>query len=64
MCELLQIGITFSGFYANLHEESSQQICGNREEGAPDRDTRGTDVMRIGGWGIEYSQEIKNEGLM
>ena len=46
MCELLQIGITFSGFSAKLHEEGSQQICGNRG-GALYRDTskRG-DMMR------------------
>ena len=43
MCELLQIGITFSGFYANLDEESSQQIGGNTETGGQilDRDTSG-----------------------
>ena len=43
MCELLQIRITFSGFYANLDEESSQQIGGNTETGGEilDSDTSG-----------------------
>ena len=48
MCELLQIGITFSGFSANLHEEGSQQLCGNRG-GRLYRDTsRSGDMMKQG----------------
>ncbi len=44
-CELLQIGITFSGFSANLHEESSQQICGNRGYSRLYSDTKQNDDM-------------------
>ena len=57
MCELLQIRITFSGFYANLDEESSQQIGGNTETGGQILETQVDMVRKKLSRSIEYNQE-------